>query len=645
MRIFGSAISVFILILIGASCVHKSKNTVSTPESSYKRPRGLASEGRSSLEEQLRSIDPRKKTVCTITINSEDETRLFRERLSSFNFLELTSSTGDWFKKACDNRVQCDVVLISGHFGGTFFGESGLRLSLAELEERSCHSDCSGIFGKASEVFLFGCNTLAGKEKDRRTPEEYIRVLMDDGFSRAQAEQVAGFRYSPIGTSFRDRMSSVFYGAKRIYGFDSIGPSGKTIEPMLKKYFSWAGDYEGHLSKLKSTTRPNTPLAKALATTSFAEARGIGGTAQSAPLCVLTGEQSRLEKLQWILAQLKDPQTFIESSSYIKMFFGASETARAGRLAQLTSEESEVWDRIRHDFPTKGKSKARVYSLLDRPLPGVVAMQSELASLALSLEWATKPQYHQWMKRLIGDLKQPMTLERKDYICSLGATMELGLDDLPPSPWPALLTEAITCLKPQNQDIPYTLLTELLEERVGNPQFQSGWIDFDEDGEAAVSLLYTIPARDSRAQRLILEGLQSKNQRKRELAVFLYPAEVFSAQTTRRLMVPFLQDPSSLIRHWALNKLYGAKVLTTEILGERLLDTDMDMVIKAMDFLTDLKLWNRELILQAVEMLRDPRLPIWNNAYIYLKKLKITDPEILAKIREARPSFFDETEE
>ncbi len=115
-----------------------------------------------------------KKTVCSITINSDEEINAFKKNLSPdlWNFVELTTlysgggsqdNKKDWMKNACAAKPSCDILLISGHFGGSFFGQSGLRLSLEDLEKYSCDSDCAGILKQPKEVFLFGCNTLATK--------------------------------------------------------------------------------------------------------------------------------------------------------------------------------------------------------------------------------------------------------------------------------------------------------------------------------------------------------------------------------------------------------------------------------------------------------------------------------------------------
>ena len=184
----------------------------------------------------------RKKTVCSITINSDEEVKTFKKHLKGFDFVELVpheseseSEKKDWFSKACKKDIQCDVLIISGHFGGRFFGKSGHSLSTALLEEKSCDSKCSGILHKPKEVFLMGCNTLAGKHRDHRTQEEYTRALIDDGFSQTEAQEIAAFRYSPIGNDMHSRMRNVFAGVEKVYGFNSVGRSGKTVKPLLER--------------------------------------------------------------------------------------------------------------------------------------------------------------------------------------------------------------------------------------------------------------------------------------------------------------------------------------------------------------------------------------------------------------------------
>ena len=185
------------------------------------------------------SLYGKRPLVCTVTINSSDEREVFQNYLKKdFDFLELTDLDGgkEWFYQSCRQNIECDILLVSGHFGGVFFGESGYRLSQDELQRRACQPVCDGILKRPKEVFLFGCNTTAGKEPDWRRPQRYVRDLVESGFSRGLAEQVATFRYSPVGQRTRDRMRQVFPHA-RIYGFDSNAPLGFQIRWRLRNYF------------------------------------------------------------------------------------------------------------------------------------------------------------------------------------------------------------------------------------------------------------------------------------------------------------------------------------------------------------------------------------------------------------------------
>lgn len=205
-----------------------------------------------------------KATICTITINSPDEKNIFMSKLdrSQFQFVELTEmgshgkGSSDWFERACASGVQCDSLVISGHFGGQFFGASNLTLELNELEGASCQKKCTGILEKPKEVYLFGCNTLAGKTKDARTPQQYLRVLLEDGINPVEAERIVSSRYGPFGASFRDRMERVFENVPVIYGFHSIAPSGRNVRSALNNYMARIGNYRSHLDRINDTA-PN----------------------------------------------------------------------------------------------------------------------------------------------------------------------------------------------------------------------------------------------------------------------------------------------------------------------------------------------------------------------------------------------------
>ena len=96
-----------------------------------------------------------KKTVCTITVNSPDEKDAMRARLprGEYEFVELVEKgRPDWLRGACDRKVQCDALVISGHFnaGEDFYSdkiETREHLRMDELERASCSVGSTGRCG------------------------------------------------------------------------------------------------------------------------------------------------------------------------------------------------------------------------------------------------------------------------------------------------------------------------------------------------------------------------------------------------------------------------------------------------------------------------------------------------------------------
>ncbi|MBL7545972.1 MAG: hypothetical protein JNL11_19290 [Bdellovibrionaceae bacterium] len=271
-----------------------------------------------------------KKTVCSITINSSNEVDQFKKHFSSkdWNFVELVPKTDEtqtnnsnqandkhWLEDSCRPDIQCDILVISGHFSGSFFGKISRDLSLNSIESLSCSDHCSGIFQRPKEVFLFGCNTLASKEKDHRSPQEYLNVLIDEhNFTREQASQMAAFRYSEWGQSFRGRMAGAFAQSPRIYGFSSVAPSGPNIEPAIQHYLKITkgeySDFSAYNTRLKTQT--NMKLMSSLKNFSITQVAGsqaLQKTPQPAPYCQLWDKKrSRLERIKYMQLLLDSDQ-------------------------------------------------------------------------------------------------------------------------------------------------------------------------------------------------------------------------------------------------------------------------------------------------------------------------------------------------
>ena len=162
------------------------------------------------------------QTVCTITVNSPDEKQLLRKRLppGRYEFVELVEKgRPDWLRAACTRRVQCDVLVVSGHFnaGDTFYSDridTPDHLAIDELERAACSDSCPGLFTRLKEVYLFGCESL--------NPD--------------------ATKYSSShGESGRERMRRIFSHVPSIYGFSSAAPVGPTAAMLLGRYFDSGG--------------------------------------------------------------------------------------------------------------------------------------------------------------------------------------------------------------------------------------------------------------------------------------------------------------------------------------------------------------------------------------------------------------------
>ena len=191
------------------------------------------------------------QTVCTITVNSDDEKEAFRRHLptSKTKFVELVErDRPDWLASACQAGVRCDVLIISGHYdgGNEFFSdrlETREFLPVDELERVACSDSCPGLFSQLKEVHLYGCNTLNSQANSSVTAE-VVRSLVREGHSPKTAERKWQALSAGHGESSRDRMRQVFKDVPVIYGFSSVAPLGPIAASTLNSYFRSGGARE-----------------------------------------------------------------------------------------------------------------------------------------------------------------------------------------------------------------------------------------------------------------------------------------------------------------------------------------------------------------------------------------------------------------
>jgi hypothetical protein len=219
------------------------------------------------------------KTVCTITVNSDDEREVLRRNLppGEYDFVELVDrGRADWLASSCSKGVRCDVLVISGHFdGGTEFYTDRLDvreyLAVDELERASCSESCPGLFAHLKEVYLFGCNTL-NAEPMRSASPEIARSLVRAGYTPADAERTSRTLAERHGESNRDRMRHIFKDVPLIYGFSGKAPLGRYAGPTFERYLKSTGGAEF------GTGRPSATLLGLFAPTGMTVTPGLKDT-------------------------------------------------------------------------------------------------------------------------------------------------------------------------------------------------------------------------------------------------------------------------------------------------------------------------------------------------------------------------------
>lgn len=355
-----------------------------------------------------------KPNICTVTLNSEDEKFTFKKRLGDkANFIELASSEASsqgwgWFRNSCKKlKAQlpaggaCDVILISGHFAGTFFGNKAPNLSVEELEDLSCNDECPEFFKKSTEVFLMGCNTLASKDPVGRTEEEYRAALhTHPELSASQIDQIVNFLYGSIGATMESRMRRIFYSEKPllIYGFHSKGPLGPRARPSLENYLLDVPNYANHLQDISQRRiLKNVPLARNMSEFNFHQVGGISAQDPEMHLreniCSLYRRQlPRLQKLLKVQELISSPQR-VEYIPSMATFF------RQNKVATFSSEEMEVFNQI-HSMESV---RMEVMSLV-KSLEKSTTLYVDLSLFLRDMQWLSPSELNQKMRLMILDL-------------------------------------------------------------------------------------------------------------------------------------------------------------------------------------------------------------------------------------------------
>jgi len=365
------------------------------------------------------------KTVCTITVNSADERETFRRNLPAdqYRFVELVErGRPDWLASACRKGVQCDVLLISGHFdGGDEFYSDRLdareSLPVDEMERVSCSDSCPALFSQLKEVYLFGCNTL-NPEAVTSASAEVVRSFLRSGHSQADAEALAQVLSERHAQSNRERMREIFKDVPVIYGFSSKAPLGRSAGPVLERYLQTGGAAE------IATGRASAKLLALFAPVSMTVA---SGSSERDPLagyrrdvCHFSDDRlSAAQKLDFVHALLQ------RDMAEVRMFLEHLEKYSPA-LTEASRSEPMAADAL---AGIGADSRARERYLEFMRDADQMAVRARMIGLAERLGWLTPAERRAELIAMIDDRLARSTVGAQDVdlVCTLNR--EHALDD------------------------------------------------------------------------------------------------------------------------------------------------------------------------------------------------------------------------
>lgn len=365
-----------------------------------------------------------KQTVCTITINSADEQKTFRRFLpeSRYDFVELVErNRPDWLASACEAKVQCDVLLISGHHGegNVFFSDAldrGEHLDIGELERVTCSDSCPGLFAKLKEVYLFGCDTM-NPQPLHTVSDEITRSLVREGRAPADAARLTQLLRAQRGESSRDRMRLVFKDVPVIYGFSSAAPLGPSAAVTLNRYFQSTG--AGEVGK----GRASSGLLRQFAQNGMVAGRGIGAGDPLMPLrqdvCSFANDRLTVaQKLDAVHELMRRPT----AESRLLLDRVEKLTATLDATARRQPDVAQSLARIAADGETRERHLAFARDA-DQP-----ETRARLISVAHAVGWLSAEQRRDELVRMFGDLLGRKSVAGTDVGLACALNKDRSLD-------------------------------------------------------------------------------------------------------------------------------------------------------------------------------------------------------------------------
>jgi hypothetical protein len=356
------------------------------------------------------------KTICTVTINSADERDILQRHLppEQYRMVELVQhQRPDWLSTACSSGVQCDALVISGHFddGAEFYSDSFEprgHLTVHDMQRASCSASCSGLFSQLKEVYLFGCNTLKSEPRFVASPE-IQRSLLRAGRTAADADRTTALLSERYCESNRERLRHVFKHTPVLYGFASKAPLGRSAGPLLQRYFELAPPGE------IASGRPSATMLGIFGPSSMIAVPGLQssepGTALRDDVCSLADDAlSAMDKLAFVHKVLQrevaETRMFLDHLERYIDSIGATERDVPEIAAAFTAIERDNATRERYLEFARDADQASV--------------QARMLAFARRIGWLTPAQHDDEFVRMVATrMSSGMLGEHEvDLICA-----------------------------------------------------------------------------------------------------------------------------------------------------------------------------------------------------------------------------------
>ncbi|MFZ4403273.1 MAG: HEAT repeat domain-containing protein, partial [Pseudobdellovibrionaceae bacterium] len=188
------------------------------------------------------------------------------------------------------------------------------------------------------------------------------------------------------------------------------------------------------------------------------------------PYCYLASAKvSRLQKLQYIQRVLESGQTL----TVIPHIQNYMKEEQSGATPAWSNEEKAILLSLK----ANEKIKKDFQQLLSLPVDMYLKLRVDILNLMKSLLQITDAEFAQRLPSIL-DLKfaEPVSLGKKDLICSLGVESDLVYEQIPKARWSdEYFIGAVGCLKPKNPKIHQALIEALLKDANSNVRVRAAW--------------------------------------------------------------------------------------------------------------------------------------------------------------------------